>query len=200
MHKAGQFLDYEMDDFRQLMELNFFATVQTIRTFLPDMIEAGYGKIVSVASTAGKYGSLFQSPYNSSKHVRSWDSLVAWPGDRQAGRDRERHLSRVRRDRHDGPGVCRVAESFRGGRPREGTGDRSGPVPQGRFLHPEEIAHLAVPRVRRIGRYDWAGPHHLWWPDPCLRGGAMPTEIPDPRLTEVADNVFAYIHRTGPGS
>lgn len=69
IHKAGRFLDYTIDDFRRLMEVNFIAAVRTIQTFLPPMLDSGYGKVVNVASTAGKYGSLFQSPYNSSKHA-----------------------------------------------------------------------------------------------------------------------------------
>lgn len=68
-HKAGRFLDFSVDDFRELLEVNFLATVRTIQAFLPSMIEGGYGKIVNIASTAGKYGSMFQSPYNSSKHA-----------------------------------------------------------------------------------------------------------------------------------
>jgi NAD(P)-dependent dehydrogenase (short-subunit alcohol dehydrogenase family) len=33
------------------------------------MVKAGYGRIVNIASTAGKYGSMYQAHYNGSKHA-----------------------------------------------------------------------------------------------------------------------------------
>ena len=69
VYRVAAFLDAGMDDFRLVMEVNYFATVRTIRAFLPAMVSAGYGRIVNIASTAGKYGSRNQSMYNASKHA-----------------------------------------------------------------------------------------------------------------------------------
>lgn len=69
VHRPGRFLDYEMEDFRHVMEVNWLGTVRVTRAFLPGMIDRQHGRVINVASTAGKYGSLFQSPYNSSKHA-----------------------------------------------------------------------------------------------------------------------------------
>jgi len=69
VYRPGRFLDYDIEDFRDLMEVNYLGTVRTIRAFLPGMLDRGWGRIVNVASTAGKYGSVLQSPYNGSKHA-----------------------------------------------------------------------------------------------------------------------------------
>lgn len=69
IYLPGRFLDYAIDDFRRIAEVNYLGTVRVIRAFLPGMLEAGWGRIVNVASTAGKYGSIFQSPYTASKHA-----------------------------------------------------------------------------------------------------------------------------------
>jgi NAD(P)-dependent dehydrogenase (short-subunit alcohol dehydrogenase family) len=39
------------------------------QAFLPAMRNAGWGRIINVASSAGKYGSPNQSPYNAAKHA-----------------------------------------------------------------------------------------------------------------------------------
>lgn len=51
------------------MDVNYIACVRVIKAFLPAMERAGWGGLVNMASTAGKYGSLNQSPYNASKHA-----------------------------------------------------------------------------------------------------------------------------------
>lgn len=144
MHRAGRFLDYQIDDFRQIMELNFFATVRTLQTFLPVMVEAGYGKVVNIASTAGKYGSLFQSPYNSSKHaVVGLTRCLALETAKQGitvnaicpGFVETDMIDRATTELQQVLGVDDPSQA------RETVLSR---VPMGRFLAPEEIGHLAV--------------------------------------------------------
>jgi meso-butanediol dehydrogenase / (S,S)-butanediol dehydrogenase / diacetyl reductase len=144
LHKARRFLDYELGDFRQLMEVNFFAVVRTMQTFLPGMIEAGYGKVVNVASTAGKYGSMFQSPYNSSKHaVVGLTRCVALETAKQGIT-----VNAICPGFVDTEMVDRAVDELKG---VLGSDDdhqvRSAllaRVPMGRMLEPVEIAHLAV--------------------------------------------------------
>lgn len=69
VHEPGSFLDYGLDDWRRMVDVNLLGTVRVTRAFLPAMLAAGNGRIVNIASTAGKYGSLFQSPYNATKHA-----------------------------------------------------------------------------------------------------------------------------------
>ena len=69
VYKIANFLDTSTDDYRRAIEVNYLGVVNMIRAFLPAMLDAGYGKFVNVASTAGKYGSKFQAHYNGSKHA-----------------------------------------------------------------------------------------------------------------------------------
>ncbi|MEO3930662.1 SDR family NAD(P)-dependent oxidoreductase [Micromonosporaceae bacterium B7E4] len=63
------FLECSDDDWLRHMDVNLLAVVRVTRAALPLMLAAGYGRVVTVASTAGKYGSPGQSPYNASKHA-----------------------------------------------------------------------------------------------------------------------------------
>jgi NAD(P)-dependent dehydrogenase (short-subunit alcohol dehydrogenase family) len=68
-YEISPFLDTSLDVYRQSIEVNYLGTVRMIRKFLPDMIEVGRGKVINIASTAGKWGTTFQAHYNGSKHA-----------------------------------------------------------------------------------------------------------------------------------
>lgn len=68
-HVAGRFLDIPFEDFERQVQLNYLSCVRMIKAFLPAMVDAGFGRLINMASTAGKYGSPNQSPYNASKHA-----------------------------------------------------------------------------------------------------------------------------------
>ncbi len=67
--KIARFAEYNVADFQHVMDVNFMGIVRVTQAFLPDMVQAGEGRVINIASTAGKYGSMFQSPYNASKHA-----------------------------------------------------------------------------------------------------------------------------------
>ena len=69
IYKARSFLEYEPEDFRALMEVNLIGVVNLTQAVLPDMLARQAGRIVNVASSAGKAGSRNQSAYNASKHA-----------------------------------------------------------------------------------------------------------------------------------
>jgi NAD(P)-dependent dehydrogenase (short-subunit alcohol dehydrogenase family) len=69
IYRSGRFQDLKAEDFRHLFEVNVVSCVITSQTFFPAMEAAGWGRIINIASTAGKYGSANQSPYNVSKHA-----------------------------------------------------------------------------------------------------------------------------------
>jgi NAD(P)-dependent dehydrogenase (short-subunit alcohol dehydrogenase family) len=69
IHKAASFLAYTPDDFREVFEVNFFGVLHATQCVLPGMIARKRGRIVNLASTAGKWGSRNQSAYNVSKHA-----------------------------------------------------------------------------------------------------------------------------------
>lgn len=68
IYVAGRFLDYSMDDWGRSLDVNLLGTIRMTRALLPLMLEAGSGRIINMASTAGKWGSLYQSAYNVTKH------------------------------------------------------------------------------------------------------------------------------------
>lgn len=63
------FLDHTEQDFRDLLEVNLFGTLHLMQAALPAMIERRFGRVINIASTAGKWGSPNQAAYNSSKHA-----------------------------------------------------------------------------------------------------------------------------------
>lgn len=69
VHVVGRFESFESEDWFRLFNINVVGAVSTIRAVLPHLREAGRGRIINIASTAGKMGSMFQSPYNASKHA-----------------------------------------------------------------------------------------------------------------------------------
>ena len=69
VYKPQAFVDYTMEDFRDIFEVNVFAVIALTQLVLRKMLAAKSGNIVNVASTAGKWGSRNQSAYNMSKHA-----------------------------------------------------------------------------------------------------------------------------------
>jgi len=69
IYQSKRFLDYTPDEFQRLLDVNLFGTLHMTQAVLPAMLEAGYGRILNIASTAGKWGSRNQSAYNTSKHA-----------------------------------------------------------------------------------------------------------------------------------
>lgn len=62
------FLELSMMKVRRMLDVNFIGCVNCTKQVLPGMVQRGYGKIISVASVAGKEGSaLGSSHYAASK-------------------------------------------------------------------------------------------------------------------------------------
>jgi NAD(P)-dependent dehydrogenase (short-subunit alcohol dehydrogenase family) len=68
------FLQLPMTKFNRMMAVNFMGCVNCIKMVLPGMVERRYGKIVSVASVAGKEGSAL----GSSHYAASKGAIVAF--------------------------------------------------------------------------------------------------------------------------
>ena len=69
IYKARPFLEYEPNDFRDLFEVNLMGTVHLTQAALKPMLAKQSGRIINIASSAGKAGSRNQSAYNVSKHA-----------------------------------------------------------------------------------------------------------------------------------
>jgi NAD(P)-dependent dehydrogenase (short-subunit alcohol dehydrogenase family) len=68
-HVVGRLEDFGPADYRELFEVNVLGAVRATNGVLNDMKGLGAGRIVNIASTAGRAGSLYQSPYNTTKHA-----------------------------------------------------------------------------------------------------------------------------------
>jgi dehydrogenase/reductase SDR family member 7B len=72
-------VDTDMDVYRRIMEVDFFAPATLTKLVLPSMIAAGSGHVSIISSLAGKIGTPVRSGYCAAKHacVGFYDSLRA---------------------------------------------------------------------------------------------------------------------------
>ena len=61
------FLENSLEFIEQIVRINLLGSVKVTRAFLPSMVEAGAGKIVNVASDAGRVGSSGETIYAGAK-------------------------------------------------------------------------------------------------------------------------------------
>jgi len=59
--------EYAVDEWKRVIEINLIGVFLCCRAVLPHMLERGYGRIVNVASIAGKEGNANASAYSASK-------------------------------------------------------------------------------------------------------------------------------------
>ncbi len=69
VYKPARFVDYSFEDFSNVVSVNLYSVFHMAQAVLPGMMERKQGRIINVASTAGKWGSRNQSAYNASKHA-----------------------------------------------------------------------------------------------------------------------------------
>ena len=69
IYKAARFTDYALADLERVMRVNVYSAFQLMQLAIRQMQGQGYGKIVNMASTAGKWESMNQAVYNASKHA-----------------------------------------------------------------------------------------------------------------------------------
>ena len=66
--ESAPLLCTSLELFRRMLEVNLIGTFLCSRAALPDMLEAGFGRIVNVASIAGLKGAAYVSAYCAAKH------------------------------------------------------------------------------------------------------------------------------------
>ncbi|MGB7233681.1 MAG: SDR family oxidoreductase, partial [Candidatus Acidiferrum sp.] len=74
VNNAGQavsapFLKTDVELLRRMLEVNLHGTFYFTQSALPAMLDAGWGRIVNVASTAGLVGYAYVSAYCTAKHA-----------------------------------------------------------------------------------------------------------------------------------
>ena len=63
----GKVMDYDPADWSRVIDINLTGTFNTCRAVLPHMVAADYGRIVTIASIAGKEGNAMAGAYSASK-------------------------------------------------------------------------------------------------------------------------------------
>lgn len=132
-----------LDDWNRVLAVNATGTFLCTRAFVPGMVERKWGRVLNIASTAGRTGARYIAAYAASKHAvigltRCVAAEVAahgvtvnaiCPGFVDSEMTRE-SLERIVRET---------------GRPKEQALDAIlSTTPQRRLIEPEEVAHLAL--------------------------------------------------------
>jgi len=63
----GPVTEYDVDEWHQIIDVNLHGMFHTCRAVLPIMAAAGYGRVVNIASVAGKEGNPNAGAYSASK-------------------------------------------------------------------------------------------------------------------------------------
>ena len=69
--RPGYFHEIPLEEYRRLMAVNYFGTLQVILHFAPQMIQRGSGQIVNISSLAGMIGVYGYAAYGGSKFAVS---------------------------------------------------------------------------------------------------------------------------------
>ena len=69
IYHVARFLDHSLEQWKQVFDVNVHGSFIAAQAVLPSMIERRTGRIINIASTAGKWGTRYQSAYNASKHA-----------------------------------------------------------------------------------------------------------------------------------
>jgi len=62
-----RFLDISFEDWKKIVDINLHGVFHTIQAVLPDMIEAGWGRIVNISSSSTHSGAPYMSAYVAAK-------------------------------------------------------------------------------------------------------------------------------------
>jgi 3-oxoacyl-[acyl-carrier protein] reductase len=134
------------DDWNGLWELHVMASLRLMRAFAPGMAERGWGRIVNVASSAGKRPSLTNAAYSVTKAAQL--SLSRVFADAYAERGVLVNAvtpSAVASSLWMAEGGLRdQAAAARGVSPEEALQAQVSKIPLGRLAEPEEIASVVV--------------------------------------------------------
>jgi 2-dehydro-3-deoxy-L-rhamnonate dehydrogenase (NAD+) len=124
--------DYATEEWRRVIDVNLTGTFLCLRHCIPPMLERGYGRIVNVASIAGKEGNPNMSAYSAAKA-----GVIALT--KSAGKELARTGILVN---------CLVPAVFETGltlrAPQEERELFAAQVPMGRMGRPEELAELVA--------------------------------------------------------
>ena len=142
IHIGKPFTEYDMEEFDRIMKVNVYSVFHLTQLAIKHMQSLGRGKVINIASTAGKWESMNQAAYNTTKHA-------------VVGLTRCFALENAKNNINVNaicPGLVETDIIHKAALQMEETGQASEEfwqmlnkqVPMGRILQPEEIAHIAV--------------------------------------------------------
>ncbi len=67
LDKFKRFIDLKFADWQRVIDVNLNGVFHCIQAVLPDMVEAGWGRIVNISSSSTHSGQPFMSPYVAAK-------------------------------------------------------------------------------------------------------------------------------------
>jgi 2-hydroxycyclohexanecarboxyl-CoA dehydrogenase len=67
LERFKRFTDIKFDDWQRVIDVNLNGVFHCIQAVLPDMIEAGWGRIVNISSSSTHSGQPYMSPYVAAK-------------------------------------------------------------------------------------------------------------------------------------
>jgi NAD(P)-dependent dehydrogenase (short-subunit alcohol dehydrogenase family) len=67
LEKFKRFTDLEFDDWQRVIDVNLNGVFHCVQAVLPDMLEAGWGRIVNISSSSTHSGQPYMSPYVAAK-------------------------------------------------------------------------------------------------------------------------------------
>jgi 3-hydroxybutyrate dehydrogenase len=143
----------ELEEWNRLMAVNATGTFLCTRAFLPGMVANGWGRVINVASVAGRAGAAYISAYAASKHaVIGFTRSVAAEVAAKGVTVNAICPGYVETPMTDASVERIVAKT--GLSPDEARGRIVALNPQGRLIEPDEVAYLAVvlcdPRARGV--------------------------------------------------
>jgi 2-hydroxycyclohexanecarboxyl-CoA dehydrogenase len=130
--RSEPFLENSLEFIERIVQLNLLGCVKVTRAFLPAMVEAGDGKIVNVASDAGRVGSSGETVYAGAK-----GGVIAFT--KSLAREVARtpiHVNCVCPGPTDTPLFASLPEKLRQGLERA--------IPLRRLARPEEVAQAIL--------------------------------------------------------
>jgi len=139
IYRPSPFVDYKYEDFDRIMKVNVYGVFNVTQFVLKHMLEMKRGKIINIASTAGKWASLNQSAYNMSKHAIVGMTRCVALETAQSGIN----VNAICPGLVDTDMVSDVAAGY-GITPDQLTEMLKQRIPMGRLINPEEIPPLAV--------------------------------------------------------
>jgi 3-hydroxybutyrate dehydrogenase len=138
------FLDYSFEEFDKVLKVNLYGVFLVTQAILPHMIARKKGKIVNMASTAGKWGSPNQSAYNVSKHgVIGLTRCIALEVAELGIHVNAICPSIVDETNLSKDGIERKVQAL-GISKDEARKDAVARIPMKRFIYPAEVANLAL--------------------------------------------------------